>query len=261
MITSIDHIVIAVHSLERAIETYRGLGFTVVAGGKHPYGSYNALIGFADGSYIELLGFYEESPDHPWWDLLHQRGGGLVDFCMASDDIRADLATLRAQGVDCGDLTEGARARPDGYQVRWLNNKVGGAWQGLIPFLIEDVTPRDERLPRQRAHANGVTGIHSLALATYDVGRPATVLAAALGVEGVAMTYHVAGGSGLRFTVGGYALDYMAPSRTVDGPLAAHLAGNRPAPYVVGFATTGPAQRLDPADTEGVRVEMVRSRT
>ena len=256
MITGIDHIVIAVNSLERAIETYRGLGFTVVAGGKHPYGSYNALIGFADGSYIELLGFYEESPDHPWWDLLHERGGGLVDFCMATDDIRADHAAFRAQGVECSELVEGGRSRPDGYQVRWLNNKVGGAWQGLIPFIIEDVTPRDERLPRQRAHANGVTGIHSLALATDDVARPATVMAAALGVEGVAMTYHVARGSGLRFTVGGHALDYMAPSRAVDGPLAAHLAGNRPAPYVVGFATTGPAQRLDPADTEGVLIEL-----
>lgn len=256
MITGIDHIVIAVHSLERAIETYSGLGFSVVEGGRHPYGSYNALIGFADGSYIELLSFYEDSPAHPWQLLLRERGGGLVDFCMASDDIRGDLAALRAQGVDCGELSEGGRARPDGYQVRWLNNKVGGSWQGLIPFLIEDVTPREERLPTQRAHANGVSGIHSIALATHDVGRPATVMAAALDVEGVAMTYDVARGSGLRFTVGGHALDYMAPS-SAEGPLAAHLAGDRPAPFVVGFATTGPAQRLDPAETEGVRIELV----
>ncbi len=256
MITGIDHIVIAVKSLERAIKTYRGLGFTVVEGGKHPYGSYNALIGFADGSYIELLGFYEESPDHPWWDLLHERGGGLVDFCLATDDIRADHAAFRAQGVECSELVEGGRSRPDGYTVKWINNKIMGEWQGLIPFIIEDVTPREERLPRETDHANGVTGIHSIALATDDVARPATVMAAALGVEGVAMTYNVARGSGLRFTVGGHALDYMAPSRAVDGPLAAHLAGNRPAPYVVGFETTGPAQRFDPADTEGVLIEL-----
>lgn len=47
MITGIDHIVIAVTSLERAISTYRNLGFTVVEGGRHPYGSHNALVGFA----------------------------------------------------------------------------------------------------------------------------------------------------------------------------------------------------------------------
>ena len=255
MITGIDHIVIAVHSLERAIATYRGLGFSVVEGGRHPYGSYNALIGFADGSYIELLSFYEDSPAHPWWALLHERGGGLIDFCLATDDIGGDLDALRAQGVDPGDLSEGGRARPDGYQVRWINNKVGGDWQGLIPFLIEDVTPRDERLPTQCEHSNGVTGIHSIALATDDVSRPAAVMAALLGAEGQPVAGPDAGGAGLRFEVGGHALDYLAPN-VVDSPLAAHLAANRPAPYSICFRTAGEAKRLDPADTEGVRIEM-----
>ena len=255
MITGIDHIVIAVPSLERAIETYRNLGFSVVEGGRHPYGSYNALVGFADGSYIEVLSFYEDSPAHPWWALLQERGGGLVDFCMATDDIRGDLDALRAQGVDCGDLTEGGRARPDGYQVRWLNNKVGGGWQGLIPFLIEDLTPRDERLPTVRAHANGVSGINTIALATDDVGPPAAVMAALLGIEDQPVVAPFAGASGLRFDLGGQALDYLAPS-SAEGLLAAHLAGNRPVPYAVSFKTTGAAQRLDPAATEGVRIEL-----
>ncbi len=255
MITGIDHIVIAVHSLDRAIATYRGLGFSVVEGGRHPYGSYNALIGFADGSYIELLSFYEDSPAHPWWSLLQERGGGLIDFCLATDDIRGDLEALWAAGVDCGDLSEGGRARPDGYQVRWMNNKVGGGWQGLIPFLIEDLTPRAERLPAQREHGNGISGIHSIALATDDVARYAAVMAAVLGVEGQPVAGPDAGGAGLRIEVGGHALDYLAPN-VVDSPLAAHLAGDRPAPYSICFRTAGEAKRLDPADTEGVRIEM-----
>ena len=166
MITGIDHIVIAATSLPSAIASYRELGFTVIEGGKHPYGSYNALIGFADGSYIEVLSFYEDSPDHPWWDLLHQRGGGLIDFCLATDNIRGDIRSFQAQGVDAGELTEGGRARPDGFYVEWINNKVGGAWQGYLPFIIEDVTPRDERLPKERDHPNGVTGINCLTIAT-----------------------------------------------------------------------------------------------
>ena len=255
MITGIDHIVIAVHSLERAIATYRRLGFSVVEGGRHPYGSYNALVGFADGSYIELLSFYEDSPAHPWWALLQERGGGLIDFCLATDDIRGDIDALRTQGVDCGELSEGGRARPDGYQVRWINNKVGGDWQGRIPFLIEDLTPRDERLPTQREHSNGVSGIDSIALATDDVARPAGVMAAVLGVEGQPVAGPDAGGAGLRIEVGGHALDYLAPN-VVDSPLAAHLAGDRPAPYSICFRTAGEAKRLDPADTEGVRIEM-----
>lgn len=256
MITGIDHIVIAAQSLERAIETYRDLGFTVVEGGRHPYGSYNALIGFADGTYIELLSFYEESPAHPWWALLHERGGGLIDFCMATDDIRSDLAALRAQGVDCGELTEGGRARPDGYEVKWINNKVGGAWQGLIPFIIEDVTPRDERLPQEREHANGVTGIHCLRLATGDAARYAGVMSAALGAEGQSITDDGAGAGGIRLKVGGHRLEYLSPNRE-GSPLAAHLAGNRPAPYSVSFRTMGEARQLSPAETEGVRIEFV----
>ena len=256
MITGIDHIVIAVHSLERAISTYRGLGFTVVEGGRHPYGSYNALIGFADGSYIEVLSFYQDSPAHRWWSLLQERGGGLIDFCMATDDIRSDLAALRAQGVDCGDLTDGGRARPDGYQVQWINNKVGGAWQGLIPFIIEDVTPREERLPTQHEHANSVTGIHSIALATDDMTRCAAVMSAVLGVEGQPVADEAADAKGMRFQVGGHALDYLEPN-SAGGPLAAHLAGNRPIPYSVTFKSAGAAKQFDPAETQGVRIELL----
>ena len=256
MITGIDHIVIAVHSLERAIATYRGLGFNVVEGGKHPYGSYNALIGFADGSYIELLGFYEESPAHPWWALLHERGGGLVDFCMATDNIRADHAAFRAQGVDCSDLIEGGRARPDGYAVKWINNKVGGGWQGLIPFVIEDVTPRAERLPRATAHPNGVVGIEGLSFACADVARYAGVMSAVTGVAGEPLVDDALGARGFRLTLGGHGLEYLSPVAG-GGALAAHLAANRPPPYRVRFKTMGAARRWAPGEAEGVRVELV----
>lgn len=255
MITGIDHIVIAALSLERAMETWRALGFSVVEGGRHPYGSYNALIGFADGSYIELLGFYEESPDHVWWDLLHERGGGLIDFCMSTHDIGADHAAFRARGVECSDLIEGGRARPDGFQVKWINNKVEGDWQGLIPFIIEDVTPRAERLPRQTAHANGVTGIDGISLATGDVARFAGVMSAVTGTASETVKDEELQAAGLRLTVGAHTLEYLAPAGEA-GPLAAHLAGNRPAPYRVRFRTTGEARRRGPAETGGVRVEL-----
>lgn len=256
MITGIDHIVIAAPSLERAIETWRALGFTVVEGGRHPYGSHNALIGFADGSYVELLGFYEESRDHVWWDLLHERGGGFIDFCMATDDIGADHAAFRAQGVECSALIEGERARPDGYEVKWINNKVEGDWQGLIPFIIEDATPRAERLPRETAHANGVTGIDGISLATGDVARFAGVMSAVTGTAGEPVRDDELTAIGMRLTVGAHRLEYLAPVGE-EGPLAAHLAGNRPAPYRVRFKTDGEAQRWGPDETGGVRAQLV----
>ena len=246
MITGIDHIVIAVRELNAAMESYRRLGFSVVAGGAHPYGSHNALIGFEDGSYIELLGFYEESPAHPWWDLLHERGGGLIDFCLATDDIRADLAAFRAQGVATGDLTEGGRRRPDGYEVK-----------GLMPFIIEDVTPRAQRLPGETTQANGVTGIHCLSLAAEDAGRYATIMGAVLGQDGQASIDEDLGASGIRFEVGSHVLEYLSP-RDPSSPLRAHLAANRPAPYRVSFKTRGSSTSFAPEQAEGVNLELIK---
>ncbi len=258
MILGIDHIVIAARELDSAMESYRRLGFSVVAGGAHPYGSHNALIGFEDGSYIELLGFYEESPAHPWWDLLHERGGGLIDFCLATDDIRADLAAFRAQGVAAGDLTDGRRRRPDGYEVKWINNKVGGEFQGLMPFIIEDVTPRAQRLPGETTQANGVTGIHCLSLATEDAGRYAAIMGAVLGQDGQASIDEDLGASGIRFEIGSHVLEYLSP-RDSSSPLRAHLAANAPAPYRVSFKTRGSSASFEPERAEGVRISLERA--
>ena len=257
MITGIDHLVIAAHSLERAIETYRGLGFTVVEGGRHPYGSYNALIGFADGSYIELLGFYEEALEHPWWGLLQARGGGLIDFCMATDDIHADQRALLEAGVSSSDLYEGGRARPDGYVVKWVNNKIAGEFQGRIPFIIEDVTPRAERLPPEVQHANGVMGIDCLTVAVATL-RPVPIMAGLMGGwAGEPARREELRASGTRLTVGGHTLEYLLPDDE-RGPLDEHLARNAPAPFAVRFKTTGAAQTFEPAQTAGVRMALVR---
>ena len=255
MITGIDHLVIATPDLEATIETWRGMGFSVVEGGRHPYGSYNALVGFLDGSYLELLGFYEAAPAHPWWGLLREHGGGLVDFCMATDDIRADRDTLAAAGVSVSDLHEGGRARPDGYQVKWINNKVEGAYQGRIPFIIEDVTPRDERLPSQRGQDNGVVGIDCLILAVDDA-RYGEIMAAAMGVTGQPVRRDELGASGTRLEVGGHALEYLLPADE-SSPLAAHVSSGAPALWSVEFKTAGAARRFDVSQTGGVRMALV----
>lgn len=256
MILGIDHIVIAVPSLAAAVETYRRLGFSVVEGGRHPVGSYNALIAFEDGAYIELLAFYEDSPEHIWWDLLHRRGGGLIDFCMATDDIAADYGAFRRQGVEMDDLVELSRKRPDGYELAWINNKVYGDYQGIIPFIIEDETPRDERVPKETDHANGVIGIHRLSLACADVDLPGRVMSAVLGAEGQSIRDDKLGAVGIRFDVGPHQLDYLQPIGS-DGPLAAHLAGQAPMPYRVSFKTGGVKRNISRQQSEGVRIALV----
>src|SRR3972149_6547866 len=94
MLTAIDHLIIAVPDLEAAVKSYQGLGFAVMPGGRHTgIGTYNALIAFQDTAYLELIAFYEPRPDHRWWAPL-QQGGGLVDFCLQTDDLAGDAAAL-----------------------------------------------------------------------------------------------------------------------------------------------------------------------
>ena len=57
MITRFDHLVIAVSDLDRAMDSYRSLGFEVFPGGRHEHrGTHNALIRFGGLDYVELRG-------------------------------------------------------------------------------------------------------------------------------------------------------------------------------------------------------------
>ncbi len=257
MITGIDHVVIAVKDLPQTIKTYERLGFNVIPGGRHDSCTHNALIGFEDGSYIELLAFYEDCEDHVWWDRLRASGGGLIDYCMATDDIRADLAGFHAQGVEAGDLTAGGRSRPDGYEVKWINNKVGGEFQGRLPFIIEDISPRAQRLPSETTQANGVTGIHKLSLVTEDAGRYAAIMGAVLGQTGQSFVDENLLARGFRFTIASHILEYLSP-RAATSPLQAHLGPQSPPAYRVCFKTGGHPATIAPEQAAGVRIELIR---
>ncbi len=169
MIQGIDHLVVVVRDLAQASRDFEQLGFTVVPGGQHPVGSHNALIAFQDGSYLEIIAFYRDAVDHRWWEPLH-KGERLVDFCFQTDDLRADTEKLRGAGVAINNPVPWSRKRPDGYELKWLLSLATGSHRGIAPFLIEDVTPRRERIPQQFAHANGIAGIDKLTVAVGELG-------------------------------------------------------------------------------------------
>ncbi len=256
MIRGIDHIVIAGRDLDALAATFAALGFNVVGGGRHPIGSYNRLIGLQDGAYIELLSFYEHSPKHYWWDAVHEKGGGLIDFCAQTDDVRADYAVFAAEGVDMSPLVGLSRVRFDGYHLSWLNNEVYGDYQGLIPFIIEDETPREERVPKENRHDNLVTGIDRITLVARDLGKTRRIMDAALRRE--AETAHDAAlkAHGIVYQVGPHRLEYLTPLGD-SGPLNEHLAANAPVPWRIVFKTNGAARHIGPVEAAGVRVELV----
>jgi len=254
MFTGIDHIVVAVADLESAIKDYTELGFAVVRGGKHPRGSHNALIGFADGAYFEILAFYEPMPEHRWWHPT-QRGGGVADFCMMTNDLQGDTIALRGAGADMSDPRPGARARPDGYQIRWVSSIPVAQFSRLMPFVIKDETPREERVPRETVHRNGVTGVASLTIATRDVAAVRRLLAGVL-PQGQEIVRQDLDAAGVRFRVGSQVLDYVAP-RGSAGPLNEWLQVEGPSPYAVTLRTeAGKTGSLDATKLRRARITL-----
>ncbi len=235
MLTGIDHIVILVSDLETAIRNYEQLGFTVVPGGRHPTLTHNALISFADGAYIELLAFYQPNPESRWWARLEQ-GGGLIDFCLQTDNLLSEIAAFREAGIRMSDPKPLSRVRPDGYQLSWLLSIYSGHSQDGVGFLVEDETPREERVPKETKHENQVTGIGALTIAVDDLATIRRWYAAILGVDGQEIERDDLDATGVHFKIGPHGFDFVTP-KGLGSPLRDWLRDRGPSPSAATLKT------------------------
>lgn len=189
MASRLDHLVILVPSLDAAIPDAIAAGFTVVRGGQHATGgTENALIAFANGSYLELIAFFDPSQPrtNPWYERL-AFGGGFVDYALLSDDVAADVARIQGAGVAFDDASTMGRLRPDGERVEWV---VAMARHDGLPFLIEDTTPRDLRVPHaadETDHINGATGVSGVTVLVPDLDAASGAFATVTGADAVAI--------------------------------------------------------------------------
>lgn len=180
---SLDHVVMAVQDLQRAIDDYRSKGFTVTPGGRHPAPrtSSNALVVFEDGAYLELISWIPPNPAERWSNLLQQFGEGYIDFALLPEDVPRAIEEAKARGLALNGPIDGSRLRPDGKHVKWQTAR---QTTFDLPFLCGDITPREWRVPEGecRRHANGVRGIERITVAVRDAGVSAQRYAALLGV-------------------------------------------------------------------------------
>jgi catechol 2,3-dioxygenase-like lactoylglutathione lyase family enzyme len=253
MIQGIDHLVIVVNDLDQAVKDYTALGFTVVPGGRHPVGSHNALISFQDGSYLEIIAFYRAASDHRWWEPL-KKGERLVDFCFRTDDLRGDTRQLREAGVAINDPVPWSRKRPDGYELKWLLSLATGNHRGVAPFLIEDVTPRSERIPQEFQHSNGAVGIDAVTVAVSELGEIDKWYGALLGAKGATITAADLNAKGLSYTIGPHKIEFLV-SHDGSSPLADWLHRFGPSPYsAVLKGNISKLETFDPRLTHGTHL-------
>jgi catechol 2,3-dioxygenase-like lactoylglutathione lyase family enzyme len=272
-----DHVVIAVADLARAVEDYRALGFTVAIGGRHPgRTSHNALVVFEDGAYLELIAWHAPGPDERWYNVHARHGDGLMDFALVPEDVPRAVAEAKDRGLVLDGPIDGGRVRPDGQQVKW---QTGRQATFDLPFLCGDVTPRDLRVPagEGRRHGNGALGVARVAVAVWDLKATLDRYRALLGVppgetdlEAVRIDAPVVlPKKGIRaavITLGPTALVLMTPLSLADksatAPVARELIdrlatrGEGPCAIALRTAPGHKACTLDRGLAHGVPIEM-----
>ena len=172
----LDHLVLPTGSLDAARARLASLGFVVAPTGVHPFGTENACVFFADGTYLEPLAVGNEQAarqaiaagnvfiarDRLYRERLGEEGFSAVVLGTGNAD--ADHRRFVEAGLSAGDMLGFSRAFTDAngksdtasFKLAFAAGK--DATDAFL-FACERVNaPKIDRTALQ-AHANGVTGI------------------------------------------------------------------------------------------------------
>ena len=180
----LDHLVILIS--ETTLKNLPALitnAFTIAPGGEHNGGqTFNKLILFQDGSYIELIAFYDSVSDearkaHRWGAAKENT---IVDWAFTLND-EANFVHVQKRvkdangGITYDDPWNMGRKRPDGVDLKW---SIGASRQddgtppppGTVPFWCLDQTERSLRVPyennSQTKHPSGILGVAEVLITT-----------------------------------------------------------------------------------------------
>lgn len=248
MFTCIDHLMICVPDLAKGVETYKRLGFNVQPGGVHPgKGTHNAIM-LNDPDYLELLAIHdpaeERGAEAQAGRFRRERaafiaaGGGIRYVVLQSDDLVADVAAMRARGVDVSDVLDGGRQQ-GGQHFRWKWAMLGTD-NPLPLFFIQHLTPMAERRKHTSGagpHPNGVRFLERVYIVVQDLEASVTAYARVLGADaprmykGTVIMSHMA-----VFQFGPAGLTVAHPY--APGPASESLERRGPGPFQALFRTT-----------------------
>ena len=167
-LSRLDHVIIAVRTLDEAAATYRRLGFTLTPRGVHEgRGTGNHCIMFKD-SYIELLGIVDETGvKGRLAERVNAQGEGGMGIAYGADDADATAAALRAVGIAAEDPIELSRPIDlEGQRkiVKFRNVMMPGlTLPNVMQFVCTHLTPELTRARHEwQLHPNGATKIREI---------------------------------------------------------------------------------------------------
>lgn len=156
MISTLDHLIIAVKDLEEAEKNYKKIfGADPVWRGQHKaLGTANSIFNFKN-TYFELLaakgnGLGAELVNNS----IAEKGEGLVGIVFGSDDIEKTSNSLKKIGYEISDLSEGEGENSKNNKIRkWKNLFLPPELtRGIFSFIIQHT---DGSLPSSDTHSKG----------------------------------------------------------------------------------------------------------
>lgn len=172
----IDHVTLAGSSLDEMRRAFTAATrIPTEYGGKHSnHATEMALASFADGSYLELIGIPNDADpaavDAHVWSKFLRADAGPCAFAIRVPDIAAEIRRFTSAGIRAGDIEKSGRTRPDGIALSWETADAGPGPRGtLLPFLIHDFTPRENRAYPSGKPTSNLPGVGLVVIGVRDL--------------------------------------------------------------------------------------------
>lgn len=169
----IDHAVVGASDHSGLVERFETAGFAPAFGGVHDHGTTQmSVLGFPDGSYLELLGPTPDTPPEEavfWPDRLAADAGPTA-WALLVEDVTDRAVHHVRRGTPVDGPHHRGRERPDGTPIEWDMVFLGDDADGTAyPFLIADRTPRHYRVtPTEGLEDGPLAGVATVVVAVDD---------------------------------------------------------------------------------------------
>jgi hypothetical protein len=185
----VDHVTVCGSDLAAMRGRFADAGLATGYGGPHAHGvTHMDQLAFRDGSYLELIAPVARGGTSAGmvggWAKLMEGNAGAGAWAAQSEQIHRDAERFRSAGIEVRGPEAGSRRRPDGIVLEWEIAAVGtGAAGSVLPFLIQDRTPRSLRVPSPARLP--VDGVAAVVLGIRDLGKAIALFRSAYGLEKV----------------------------------------------------------------------------
>lgn len=172
----VDHVTVCGSDLDSMRAAFADVGLKTTYGGRHANGvTHMDLLPFEDGSYLELIAPMRSLAGAgsmmAGWAKLMEGDAGAGAWAARCSDIHAEVDRLRAVSIEVRGPEAGSRERPDGTLLEWQTAMLGpGPAGGVLPFLIQDKTPRNLRV-LSAEFARGLRGVAWVLIGVHDLER------------------------------------------------------------------------------------------